>query len=1141
MTPDHAHNAFVTDEGGTLERTYLERAEGWLAEEYGQPVALEVGLGWRTPLRGDKRDYRAALHTDDQGRTRLRVVIHSHKTNENIVWDDFAVFDELYRDWLERRRALTADERAAWEARRTEREESAAQAALERAARAEQARLAAVDDEERRDANIAAERELWGELPERGRSAYLIRKQLPHVTGFRYAGQTLVTPLWTATADFAGTQHTDGRGNKMFTDGARKGGAFTVLGGAPELEGRIDLHNLPRFIAEGVATAVRPHQAYNEPIITAYDAPNVGAVIRSIRAALDAAGMVKQRRAWLQRLVIVADNDPWKAEQLHKGVALGNVGLEAAHRAAFEADRFGVRVACPDFTGLSTQGHPSDFDDLARLTGLDAVRAQLDAATLANPNLVFAQRKREYLHDHAARGGTVSPTVDLSRLRDGPNVVKSPQNTQKTRLLIPVAERCRAEGQLFIYVTHRVSLAADAARKLGLELYSDYERGDLSLMGGLAITINSLHHLEDSLGNLNIPHTLVLDESEQLIPALTGSHMKNKAANLRVLSRLVGRAQRVICLDADAGAMTRWMLEQWRGGERVNWIKNHWDVGAGKTATIYPHRAQPYTHLETGTYAGTDSLAESRRVAFTLEMQGVKTQLINGENSHDPENLTFVGDINRHAPTVGAIVASPSISTGVSLTDPDYKKCVGAFYGNNGPATEALQAMWRPRRADDWHIWVQPSGGGDSIDLEARCGAALDAELERGGNPERFTQRGNDYGYSGLKRLVAERNQRARRTFDDDLIWLMVRQGIDVQLAERPTDDEAPALRDVLREARDRERTAYADERATAEQYDANTIKALRERGTLTSRERYGLERFEHNTYFRNSDAGGDDLKTWLLADYRGRYRGQLERLEITLADDPKALTYAEQLLERTEMRDDAPFTLTRREFGQRVLAATGLEEAVRALYAELTPEELEKAARHELERRAESADDEPPPIAQRLRQVELEGFTRYSLGSEPVAELLAWIEANRTVLVGVIALPTPDELRANAVRYIRSWLKTLGLRQHRVGKNVQGEYVLDGAALVLAAHVFERRGGDTFSKVYLYKKSVPTKNTVLDGISPPDSVQQLVTMLEAGRLDAYGPEKLHIIRQKVADQDAGWLHRLANSRDTGRVLGAVR
>lgn len=887
--------------------------------------------------------------------------------------------------------------------------------------------------------------------------------------------------------EFAGVQRTKGDGRKLFTDGARKKGACTVLGDAPDLEGRLDLHDLPRFVAEGAATAMRPYQVFGEPVIVAYDAHNIIEVVRAVCAALDAAGMQAQKRAWLRRLVILADNDAWKTEQLQGGVALGNVGLEAAHRAAYEADKFGVRVACPNFTGLDLRGKPTDFDDLARLAGLDAVRSQLETTTLADPNLVYAKRKRHYLRDHAEWGGTVAERVTLDDLSNGLTVVQSPQNTQKTRSLIPLAEQCRAEGKLFIYVTHRVSLAADAARKLGLELYSDYNRGDLSLMRGLAITLNSLHHLEDAAGNLTVPHTLVLDESDQAIPALTGNHMTDKTANLRVLSRLVGRAQRVVCLDADAGEMTRWVLTTWRGGERVNWRRNHWDVGVGKTAYVYPHRAQPYAQLQAGTYAGTDSLAESRRVALTLETQSVKTQLVNGETSHDADNLTFLSDVDRHAPTVGAIVASPSISTGVSLTDPSYTRAVGVFYGANGPATEALQSLWRARKANDWHLWVRPSGyGGDHIDLETRYGAALDAELARLGNPERLTERGGDHGYGDLKRRVDERNQRARRTYDDDLVWLMVRQGVDVRLAERPTDDEATALREVLKEVRDRERAAYADERASAERYDRTTAEALRERGTLTSRERFGLERFDHTTYFRDADAA--DLRTWLQADYRGRYRRQLERLEYTLQGDDSARTYAEQLLGRVEMRADTPLTLLRREFAQQVLTTVGFDEAAQTLHEALTQGELDAAAQYELEERAHGRSDDPPAIARRLRDVALDRFGRYALGSDRVRKLLSYIEANRAVLAGVVALPTPEKLAANAVRYLASWLKPLGLRQHRAGKNERGEYVLDGAALALAATVFERRGAGTLLlKTSISTKSVPAENTVPDGTPPPD------------------------------------------------------
>ncbi len=138
-------------------------------------------------------------------------------------------------------------------------------------------------------------------------------------------------------------------------------------------------------------------------------------------------------------------------------------------------------------------------------------------------------------------------------------------------------------------------------------------------------------------------------------------------------------------------------------------------------------------------------------------------------------------------------------------------------------------------------------------------------------------------------------------------------------------------------------------------------------------------------------------------------------------------------------------------------------------------------------------------------------------------------------------------QLAANAVRYIASWLKLLGLRQHRVGKNARGEYALDGASLALAAYVFDRRGGDAFSKVTIYRKSVPLENVALEAsipvpIPPPNPEPALVItqLLDTGALDALRSQKLAVIRQKLREDDTGWLYQLAHSREVGRALGYV-
>lgn len=1058
--PDHSHAAFVADERLALENAYFSRGQGWLEGEYGQPVTLEAGRGWRTPVRKDKRDYRAEFYTDDKGRPRFKIVIHNYKTSENILWDDYGeVFEVHYREWLERKRALTAEEREAYEARQAERRAEARRAAEARVEAERIAKELVQDDQQRKEANLAADRESWGELPEEGQSSYLRAKGLPHATPFRYQGQTLVVPMWSVNGEFAGTQRLGSGGLKLFTDGARKKGAFAVLGGAPKLEGRPDLHDLPRFIAEGAATAMRPYQAYDEPVLVAFDAGNIGEVIRAICGALDAAGMEKEREAWLKRLVIVADNDAWKIAQRHNGVALGNVGLEAAHRVALE---FGCRVAYPDFSGLSVRDKPTDFDDLARLAGLAAVKAQLEQAALAKPNLALARERRAYLKELTERGATFERYLKLGELPDGPTVIQSPQNTGKTEMLKPLIDHYIAEGKRVLYISHRIALAADAAKRLRLDLYSQYTASMLRSSKAVSISTNSLHLLDDEHFDI-----VVIDESDQALPSFTGSHMKNKLANLGVLERLVKHARKVVCLDANAGTFTRWALEKWRAGESINWLHNHWDVGAGRTVDIYPRLAQLYPKLGPGTFVATDAIGESRRLAFTLIAQGVKTQLINGETSHDLENLEFIANINERVPKVGAISASPSMSTGVSITSPHLARTVGAFHGGNGPATEALQAMWRARASTDWHVWLQATSyGGDSIDLEARYGVTLDAELERSGNPAHLA-RGNDHGYAALKRLVDERNQWARRTFSHDFVWQLVVQGFDVRLVDTPTEAERPALQAVLEEAREREKAAYADERFTAECYDLTTAKRLRELGTLTSRERYGLERYDHTDYFRTADE--PDLLTWLRADYRGRYRRAMGRLELVVQNDEVARSHAQELLEHIEVREDAKLTLVQREFNQRLLAVVELEQAVDTLHDELEPADIEAAAQEELQGRAFGRKNGQRPSEGPLRELAVERFRRYSVNSENVRGFITWIEDNRAVLAGVVGLPASEVLTMNAVRYIASWLKPLGLRQHRAGKNERREYCLDAAALALAAQVFKRR-----EQEHLLRSSAP-------------------------------------------------------------------
>jgi putative DNA primase/helicase len=133
-------------------------------------------------------------------------------------------------------------------------------------------------------------------------------------------------------------------GDKLLLPGGEKRGACLLLG----RPGRT------LYVAEGLATALTVREATGEACAVAIDRTNLAPVAQRLREKYPSA-----------RIVIAADNDQFTD---------GNPGLRNAEEAAELA---GGSVACPAFSDLSAK--PTDFNDLAALDGLEAVREQLGA------------------------------------------------------------------------------------------------------------------------------------------------------------------------------------------------------------------------------------------------------------------------------------------------------------------------------------------------------------------------------------------------------------------------------------------------------------------------------------------------------------------------------------------------------------------------------------------------------------------------------------------------------------------------------------------------------------------------------------------------------------------------------------------
>lgn len=192
----------------------------------------------------------------------------------------------------------------------------------------------------RKHATAATEAErIWNAAtPARADHAYLVKKRVqPH--GLREHEGRLVVPMYREDK-IVGLQFIDADGGKRFLTGAEKKNAYCVIG---DLTGDIAL-------CEGWATGASIHEATGMACIVAFDAGNLLLVAKSFEGHPGVA-------------TICADDDWRRTDE--------NIGVIKAREAARLT---GAKFAVPVF-GEDRGEKDTDFNDLARTHGLDAVKA----------------------------------------------------------------------------------------------------------------------------------------------------------------------------------------------------------------------------------------------------------------------------------------------------------------------------------------------------------------------------------------------------------------------------------------------------------------------------------------------------------------------------------------------------------------------------------------------------------------------------------------------------------------------------------------------------------------------------------------------------------------------------------------------
>ncbi len=151
---------------------------------------------------------------------------------------------------------------------------------------------------------------------------------------------------------------------RIWPDGSRK--QMPQAGGSVGLYNTIGAHRYRDtkilYVCEGWATGWTIHMATNLAVIVAF-----------FDGGLKTVGKVIREKYPEARLIFAADNDRWKP--VNRSGKMVNPGVYAVREAA---KALNAEYCIPDFADLETK--PTDYDDLRRLEGLDAVRRRLEPA-----------------------------------------------------------------------------------------------------------------------------------------------------------------------------------------------------------------------------------------------------------------------------------------------------------------------------------------------------------------------------------------------------------------------------------------------------------------------------------------------------------------------------------------------------------------------------------------------------------------------------------------------------------------------------------------------------------------------------------------------------------------------------------------
>lgn len=512
------------------------------------------------------------------------------------------------------------------------------------------------------------------------------------------------------------------------------------------------------FVFEGLATAISFLKTH--PAACGVISGSAGNTSPCVQTLLNQAA--KGEFEGLKRIIICADNDIVTFHKLQKdgNAQACNAGIYAAVQAhvAHKDNALGVDIticAIPDEFAL-THAKKTDFDDYRQYLATVGKTLsnwqdyQLDVAHLLKNPLDYCSESKanklcdneivrralhvkslsaqfdemgSFTHKMQVNEEHLSKGLDTAKILDtkGLIFIKSPMGTGKTVFIRKLFKLLQQRGETGIYTCPSIALTRqmrDGLRtKDGLNVihYSDAGGCDLTLVSNFVgiTTINSVWRFDGVK-----PHTVVIDEIEQLLPVITSNIIEYPLSTMDMLTKLCLNARNVILCDAQMSKFSVDTMQRIKPAVESLLIHNAFMTAKNKHVTILSSKGAFWEKLDEllkagkKVYVSTSSKHEARALSEFIKHRYPEISLLTlvANDDDDVTLLATLENINNEVLKYQVVIASPVVSSGVSIDNEHFDVVMGYYlpHMQQTPSlVTAVQQLGRVRKVKELYVFFQ--------------------------------------------------------------------------------------------------------------------------------------------------------------------------------------------------------------------------------------------------------------------------------------------------------------------------------------------------------------------------------------------------------------------------------------------------